>query len=250
MSKNKSFPGTAVIAAVLFGIILGAPGLAAQERRSGRAMSRFSLAASGGMGRTEDHQGLADLKLGIQYRVAASLRVGLGIGYLKSENHDRMHGDDRYWMQSGKNGMSGWSDGQTAAGRDFSVQAATLDLVYALPLGRKWDLTIGGGAGRYFGEFPGPAGEVHRRSWGGQAGLGAEVHFSARLSAFAEAVYRFLEFHDIPTPAPLVPLAQVDEKIRPIVDWINQGLAIWIAPRPVDVRLNGPVLRLGLRFGL
>jgi len=250
MSKKTTVLKTASVLAVLCGIIIGTPGLSAQERRGGRFVSRFSLAASGGMGRTEEHQGLADLKLGIQYRLTASLRLGLGFGYLKSERHHRMSGDDRYMMQSGWGGSNGWGDGGTAEGRDFRVRSMTIDLEYALPIGRKWALTIGGGAGRYFGEFPGPSGEAHRRAWGGQGGLGAELRISAKLSAFAEAVYRFLEFHDIPTPVQMVPLAEVEERFRPIVELINQGLGLWIAPRPVDVRLNGPSLRIGLRFGL
>lgn len=249
MSKKTTVLKTALIVAVLCGIVIGAPGLSAQERRGGRFVSRFSIAASGGMGMTEEHQGLADLKLGIQYRLTSSLRLGLGFGYLRSARHGR-HGNGRYMMQSDWAGSYGWRDGGTAEGRDFRVQSVTIDLVYALPVGRNWALTIGGGAGRYFGEFPGPSEDVHRRAWGGQGSLGAELRISAKLSAFAEAVYRFLEFHDIPTPVQMVPLMEFGEQGRPIANLINQALGLWIPPRMADVRLNGPGFRIGLRFGI
>jgi hypothetical protein len=248
MSKKMTVLKTALVIAVLLGIAFGAPGLSAQERRGGRSMSRFSISASGGMGRTEDHQGFADLKMGIQLRLTPSIRLGVGFGYLKAQRYGK-HGNDRMMAKSSWGGY-GWEDGRSAESVDFRIQAMTIDLGYALPVGRKWDLTIGGEAGRYFGEFPTQFEEVHRRSWGGQGILGAEFRISAKLSAFAEAAYRFLEFHDIPMPAQMVPLMQVDEKIRPLVELINQGLAIWIPPQMTGVRLNGPGLRIGLRFGI
>jgi hypothetical protein len=246
MRSHNAMIRKLVVLFAVSGLMIGAASLAAQERRGRSSFSRFSLVAAGGMGRTEEHQGLADLKLGVQYRLTSSLRLGLGLGYLKSEGRDGMRGNDR----DASDGAYRRGDGRTAAGSDFRVLAATLDLVYALPVGRKWDLTIGGGAGRYFGEFSGWSEEVHRRVWGGQGGLGAEYRISSKLSAFAEAAYRFLEFHDIPTPVQMVPLTEVGDKLRPIVEMINYGLAMWIAPKPVDVRLNGPSFRIGLKFGL
>ena len=248
-TKNISAGRLAVLAA-LCGAMLSAASLEAQDRRSGRTESRFSISAGGGMGRTDERQGMMELKLGFQYRLAAPLRIGLGFGYMKSERH---HGMDR------RDGRSPWMGGAEWGGRidgespDFRVRSVTLDLAYALPVGRKWDITIGGGAGRYFGEFPGGIEDVRRRAWGGQGGLGAELRISTKLTAFAEAGYRFLEFRDIPVPSPIVPLMGVDERLRPIADWVSRGLAMWmpqLAPRPVDVRLDGPSLRMGLRFGL
>jgi hypothetical protein len=237
-----------VVLCTVAGLTIGAAGLAAQERRGVRSASRFSISAAGGMGRTEDHQGLKDLKLGIEYRITSSLRLGLGLGYLVTGRHDREHGGD------GSMSRFSWGGaGRMAGESDFRIKAATLDLLYALPVGRKWDVTLGGGGGRYFGEFPRMTEEVHRRSWGGEAGVGVEYRLSTRLGAFAEAGYRFLEFHNIPADRQILPLSWTGESARTLTDIIARGMEMispQLAPGPMDVRLSGPVLRLGLRFGL
>jgi hypothetical protein len=262
MTRAKTHFKAAAALAILFGIIVGAPGLAAQERRNGLRTSRFSISAGGGMGRTESHQGLIDMKLGLQYGLTPSLRLGLGFGYLKSEGRDWMGGSDRRTGSGYWGGTLG--DGQTDEGVDFRIKAVTLELAYALPVGRRWDVTIGGGAGAYFGDFAGQAEDVHRRSWGGQGGLGIEYRFSAKLNAFADAGYRFLEFRDVPAPGTGMPLLgsinglgwdlrNIDSRYAGILDMITRGaeaLLPQLAPRPMDVRLSGPTFRLGLRFGL
>ena len=242
-----------VVLCTVSGLMIGAAGLAAQERRGARPESRFSISAAGGMGRTEDHRGLKDLKLGIEYRITSSLRLGLGFGYLLSGHHDREHGSDGSMGRFSWGGADDWGAGRIAEESDFRIKAVSLELVYALSVGRKWDVTIGGGAGRHFGEFPRMTEEVHRQSWGGQAGVGVEYRLSTKLGAFAEAGYRLLEFHNIPADRQILPLSWTGESARTLTDLIARGMEMispQLALRPTDVRLSGPVLRLGLRFGL
>ena len=246
MSKRTPHLRIITAAAALAGLVLGPAVLRAQSGQDRTAPSRFSISAGGGMGMTEDHQGLLDLRAGIEYRLTSSLGIDLGFQYLKNERHFDMGRSDGRWGRS----RGSFDEG---GGPDFRIPGVTLNLVYSVPVGRKWDLGIGGGAGYYFGTFSSAAQDVSRNAWGGRGALRAEYRLSPRISAFAEAGYRFLKFRDVPVERPVFILNQADPGLMTLAELFERGLQALlpeVMPRNADLRLSGSSFGIGLRFRL
>lgn len=247
-------------------------GFASAQRRDRGPVAqdyyRFSLSMAGGYGFSEAHRRLLDLQAELQYGLTPRLRLGLGFGYMN--DHDRQGGDmDRRDQRGGmQTGFMGWNSdviGPQNGGLNARILPLSLNLYYGLPIGRKWSVFMSGGGSYYFGSFAGPAGDQHKRAWGGQAGLGVEYRIAQSIQLVAEAAYRFVEFHGVLVQniqpdnpwqrlIPLVDSAARSENaaVSRVADFLRGGL-VQLAPKPTrstDLNLNGLSLRMGVKFGI
>lgn len=249
---------------LLLGLLLLAGTAAAQGRgrmmnQPGAEFQRFSLSLLGGYGFQEHGRGLADFKAELQYGFSRSLRLALSAGYLTRVGHDG--GMGRNGM--GRNGRGRMGGGmmdrlpmgnrmfpqpEPALGHDLRAVPIGLNLIYALPLGRRWSSYLSGGGTFAFGSFGAARGSVHKNAFGGQAGLGFEYALTAKVRLAAEAGYRFLTFTGVrpPQPEPSPMLRLID---NPLLRRIA-GRVLTPRVRPVDIGLSGFSLRAGLKFGL
>ena len=217
--------------------------------------SRFTIAVGGGAAFAEDYHALAQLLAELQYNFTPRFRLGLGLGYLSSGGRGEQSGRDR-WMspQAGMNqgGMTlierlfNWSP--TEQGRDFRLVPISLNAYYVLPLARRWDAFLSGGASYYLGTFYGDSSRLSKNALGGQAGLGVEYRLNPRLKLVAEGAYRFVSFNGLKFPRPLGFL----DSLAAASGFGNlvYFLAPLFQPKPVDVSLNGFSLTAGVRFGI
>jgi opacity protein-like surface antigen len=168
--------------------------------------SRFSLSLGGGFGFTEGHQGMLDLKTELQFGLTSRIRFGLGIGYMKSEGR---HGFGEDWNDGREEMKAGQPEQNVSQAQtdrdgyirgyrqDFRVIPLSLNVYYALPLGRRWSIFATGGGSYYFGSFRGAGERQDKNAWGGQGGLGVEFRLTQRLLLVAEGNYRFAEFRGV-----------------------------------------------------
>jgi hypothetical protein len=259
------------LSGVALTLLLIAGFAAAQGRDRGtpvRDYHRFSLSMAGGFGFSESHRGLLDLQTELQYGLTPRLRLGLGFGYMNDHGGrgaDMGGRDQRDGMQTGFMDGNDFNAGPQNSGLEARIMPLSLNLYYGLPIGRKWSVFMSGGGSYYFGSFSGPAGDQHKRAWGGQAGLGVEYRIAQSIQLVAEAAYRFVEFHgvlvqDLQSDSPwqlVMPL--VDSMLKSdnaavsrVADFLR-GELVQLAPkptRPTDMNLNGLSLRMGVKFGI
>jgi len=259
MKKKHEFSGR--IIGLGLGLLL-IVGLAAAQRRVQKPaepvkIQRFSISMNGGFGMLEGHRRLMDLKTELQYGFGRSFRLGLGLGYL-NEVEGRGDDRDRYDRRPGLGGNQGWNVprmNRDDINRDFRVIPVTLNAYYILPVGGKWNLFMSGGGSYNFAALRGQAEIQHRRSWGGQAGMGLEFRLGAKIQVTAEGGYRFVRFHGFEAPRvnPTILLGDAG----PLENWIRRGMNALIngffapaPPRRFDISLTGFSCRLGLKFGI
>lgn len=188
------------------GIILcAAAAFAADPAEStGFKFNRFSLSLEGGVGLTDRHQGLLDLKTELQFALSPRVRIGLGVGYMTGGRRSGFGPDRRFnpglMRAPGERG-----------GEDIRLIPLSVNVYYVLPLGPRWSVFASGGGSLYFAELRGLAGRTRKSALGGQGGLGVEYHLSHGVSLVADAGYRLLDFRrfsrmrpdDTPPPAGL-----------------------------------------------
>ena len=191
----------------------------------------------------------------VQYALSPRFRLGLGLGYIsadggplgRGEHHGPMNGS------SGDNGIPllrqllGLGSDQED-GREFRLAPISLNAYYVLPLARRWDAFLSGGASYYLGTFYGQSGHLTKNALGGQAALGVEFRLTSRLRLTAQGGYRFVSFDGLQFKRSLGPLAMVSDLVG--LGGLLNTIAGFLQPKPVDVRLNGFSLTAGVRFGL
>jgi hypothetical protein len=257
MRMNNYGPRTAIILALALAF-LACPALA--QRNGDRSMrtpvlSRFTISAGGGAAFAEDHRAMAQLLAELQYNFSSRFRLGLGLGYLSAGGHGEQMGRDR-WM-GGSDGMNQagmtliqrlFNRSASEQGRDFRLVPISLNAYYVLPLARRWDAFLSGGAGYYLGTFYGDSARLSKNAWGGQAGLGIEFRLNPRMRLVAQGGYRFVAFNGLKFERPLgvLDFLAAASGVGNLVSF----LAPLLQPKPVDVRLNGFSLSAGVRFGI
>lgn len=218
----------------------------ANARRSGRNeysdFSRFSLSLGGGLGFTESHQGILDLKTELQFGVTSRIRLGLGIGYMNGEGRmgfGKDRNDGREEMTADQTDRDGYRQGYR---QDFRVIPLSLNVYYALPLGRRWSIFASGGGSLYFGSFRDAGERKDKDAWGGQGGLGVEFRLNQRLMLIAEGNYRFAEFHGVNSSRPEGQASLTDGSA-------TNCNAATVSLHNSRLDLNGFSLRAGVKFG-
>jgi len=249
MDATRRFVG------VLLGLTILTGGAFAQRWTRGPArpgpadVSRFSLAMEGGLGTLERGRGMVDLRLEAQVGITGRFRLGLGAGYMNRGRGHRDGMDD--------NGRNGRTVGEVI--QKVRVVPLSLNLYYALPLGRRAAAFMSAGGSCYFGSFDGAWGRQTKNAWGGQAGLGFEYRLAPRFNLVAEGSYRFAEFRGLRAPRNESFINFFPEGIylQPELNRIYrlavralEDVFLPSAPRPVDFDFNGFSLRAGFKFGI
>jgi hypothetical protein len=155
---------------------------------------------------------------------------------------------------------------QAGTVKDFRVLPLSLNVTYALPLGRRLNAFMSAGGSYFFGTFEGPAGHQTENAWGGQAGLGIEYRITPRISLIADGSYRVAEFRGLKVvqAKPRLPIMDAfQNRLRslnlrtPVLGRIVQNFMRSMealisppAPKRVDLDFNGFSLRAGVKFGI
>jgi len=154
----------------------------------------FSLSLSGGYAHSESYGGLSDLKAELQLGMSSSLRTALAIGYMSTsgEMHGRGGGRSRMGgMMTGS--MMGAERGFIGFSQNLKVVPLTLSFYYMLPVSRRANAFMTGGAGYYWSRFR-DVSTQEKSAFGFHAGLGFELKLSERVGVVAEGLYRFVKF--------------------------------------------------------
>jgi Outer membrane protein beta-barrel domain len=236
-------------------LLVGAAGAQRGERPLRTPdFTRFSITVGGGAGFAEQHRAMTQLLAELQYSLSTRFRLGLGVGYLATGGHRDNERDNRIMPMAGGPAammLSGWGFYSRPAqelGRDFRLVPISLNAYYVVPLARKWEIFLSGGASYYLGTFYADSGRLTKNAWGGQALLGAEFRLTQRIKLMAQGGYRFVEFTGLRENRTIFPLALLAD--IPVLGNLANDLARALQPKPVDVRLNGFNLAAGIKFGI
>ncbi len=255
MSTRKMILGAAVGLAVGLTVLSGSALAQWDGDRPARTpdFSRFSITVGGGAALAENHQAMPQLLAELQYSLTTRFRLGLGVGYLDTDEYRGYERDIRVVPLALSQTLVLPAGSEIYAplggepGRDFRLVPISLNAYYALPLARKWDIFLSGGASYYLGTFYADSDRQTKNAWGGQAGIGIEYRLNRRIKLVVQGDYRFVEFSGLKTDQTLNPLIVLANPSGP------GSLVEIVLPsspsKPVDVHLNGLSLTGGIRFG-